>query len=270
MPASTIPLLGSLRLLGAEEEEDQEQGNTSVNSVSGERVSQPILTGLESVRRFSLTGRVTAPRLAEDPNWSVDPLIALAEWAVEFESYLHAGQGDGYTFTTSEGDTYNVVVEQLGHQREEGKRFELAWDLELLATAGASRSESRRVETFNLADSATIEGRDLEHVRAHRVQRQQSFEVYKLGPDTPAAKNEATSKSGPTRKFLLRGQATNDPEGLKSDLADWVGSDTQVTYKEAFPGREIEGMIDDYQAFWKSREPGILDYNLTLIEGEAV
>ena len=267
------------RLWQANEYRLESTGNVRVDSIYGEDEEEVILTGLEREEVVKLTGHAAGTRLMQEPGYSDDPLVALAEWVAEAASYVNGQQGSGWDFYDGLRDReINVVLESFGWQRQAGDKYQVQWDLQGIWGRGMMPSEQSPVPDVDpgTADdpktTATLDGIDLGSVQSWRQQKSQEIGSYRLAL-ADAGDSEVLAETGAFREITLVGEYS-DTTGMTmndfdSAMMDLIGQDIVVEYESAFPGRTLDVMVREYDSL---REAGLTrrgDYVLSLVVGEA-
>lgn len=261
--------LGSTRLWQTQENKSTTKGNVRIDSVYGTDSDETLLTGLESQESFTVTGIATGNRLAQQSKFSNDPNEALAEWVVEMETYVNGSQGSGWTFQDDErGDTFNVLAETFGWQRNKGERLQVLWDLSLKWAQGMMEDASTSPDAVNPSTTWKLDGKELPGMASHRQQKRQRIKIYPIALADPG-QNEGKASSGATRQIMIRGQVT-DQTGLNSfddRMQSLIGQDTIVDFESAFPGRTKQVMVRNYDSIREAGRTRLGDYTLELVEG---
>lgn len=251
----------------------ESEANVRPDAVTGEDSSRTLLTSLESQETFEYTGIATGMRLSTVSGYSDEPLTALAEWVAEFETLVNGAQGDGYTLDDTNRDrTENVTLESVGWTRNEGEKYQANWDV---AVEWANPIMPDRSTAPTPVDPwegpSVIDGMDVENIQSAREMKKQSIEQYLIAYADPG-ENEALSDGGAIRQIIIRGDATGsavDRRDFDDHFLSLTGQDELVTYEAAFPGRELDVMVKNYES---TQEAGLTrknEYIIELIEGVA-
>lgn len=264
----TVDLEGT-RLWNVQEDISKSKGNVRTDSVYGEDSDLTLLTGLERLEKITMTGTATAIRLSKQAGYSSDPNTALAEWVAEMETFINANQGSGYTLTNNErSDSKNVVIESFGWQREPTAKYEVSWDMTVHWAQGMMSDISSSPAPVFPSSSWSLDGIDLGNQVMIRHDKQQSFEPYPVSYAGPG-ENEVLAQSGAVRQISIRGSKNENRNSFDDNIQALIGQDTIVTFSEAFPGRDLDVMVKEFESTREAGYTRIGEYSLTLIEGQA-
>lgn len=267
--------LSDTRLWNVQEDRSQTDGNVRVDSVYGTDSDNTILIGFESQEKFTLTGEAVGTQLASQSEYSDNPLTALAQWVVEFETYVNGRQGSGWDLTDDERQhTINVVNESLGWERREGEKYSVSFDVTCHWARGMMSSASETPPSVSPSGPATIDGIELPSLLSWRHDIRQPIEVYPIAfADTGG--NEVKAGGGAEREITLTGKYTDDPGSVTDEMNEFddqmqslVGQDKIVEFEEAFPGRTLSVMVRSYESTREAGKTRIGEYNMQLVEGE--
>ena len=254
----------------AQEDRSQTRANLNPNSVYGDTPDQTLLVGLESQEEFALSGEASGVHLSTLDGYPDAPLEALAEYACELEAYVNANQGTGWAFTERERDkTFNGVIESVSWRRAAGEPFTLEWDMSVMWAQATMASGAHSPESFSLGGTPTLAGQDLGAVDETQVEREQDIEQYPVALADPG-QNQALANSGVIREVTIVGRITDESRRNTFDdnIQQNMGNDTIVTYEEPFPGRTLQGMIQDFDSTRTAGLTRIGEYQLTFVEGQ--
>mgnify|MGYP000376683864 CR=1 FL=1 len=268
------PVSGTtLPLWQASELRSERSAALDVSPITGQESTQAFLTALEQDGRATISGTVTAQRLARDTTYgfSSDPVTALAEWAVRFEAFVNGGQGDGYDLDRQyRNDTFTGVVETAEWTRAGGAPRELGWNLSFIRGAGAGVDNDLVEPSVSPGGDITLDGVTLPNVREFQVEKSQSFEVYRRAFAETAEDNDLFSDAGATRRITIVGSNVGDAatrNTFDDNVTASLGQDELVTLRDALTGRTFEGMIGSYDATDESGRTRLGDYAVEFVVG---
>lgn len=265
--------IDDVRMWQAQDARLESKANVRPDAVTGEDSDNTLLTSLESQETFEYTGIATGMRLSTVSGYSSDPLTALAEWVAKAETLVNGAQGTGYTLEDTNRDrSENVTLESIGWQRNEGEKYEVKWDVAIDWANGIMPDRSTAPTPVDPWEGpSVIDGVDVENVQSVRESKQQQIEQYLIAFADPG-ENEAMADGGAIRKIIIRGdvEGTNvNRNNFDNHFLNLTGQDELVTYEAAFPGRELDVMVSNYES---TREAGITqmnEYIIELVEGVA-
>lgn len=264
----TVDLDGT-RLWNVQEDISESKGEVRTDSIYGEDSDLTILTGLERVESLTMTGIATGIRLSNQAGYSDDPNTALAEWVVEMETFINANQGSGYTLTNNErGDSKNVVIESFGWQRKPTEKYQVSWDMSVQWAQGMMSDVSSSPPSVSPSQTWTLDGIDLGNQVILRHDKQQEIKPYPIAY-ADAGENETLAQSGAVRQITIRGSKDENRNSFDDSMQALIGQDTIVTYSSAFPGRDLDVMVKEYESTREAGWTRLGEYSLTLIEGQA-
>lgn len=260
-----------LPLWNAEELRSERSAALNASPITGTEAAQTYLTSLEQDARATLTGTVTAPRLARDSRFASDPVTALAEWAVQFEAFVNGGQGDGYTLERQyRSDSYQGVIESAQWTRAGGEPYELRWNATFIRGIGTGVENSVAPASVSPGGTITLDGTALPNVREFQIEKSQSFEVYRRAFAETPGDNDIFSDAGATRRITVLGRVTGDAAARNSfdgTITQTLGQDELVTLRDALTGRTFTGMLDSYDATDEAGRTRLGDFALEFVEG---
>lgn len=265
---------GSIELFQAQSLANETEGSVDVSPPPGFDSDTPFLTSLEQSGRATLQGVATGPRLSRDPDYNSDPLTALAEWAVAFESFVNGAQGDGYTLSRDyRNDSFNGYVETGSWTRRGGEKLELGWSMTFIRGQGAGPKNARTTQPVSPGGDYKLDGQKLEGITEVQVEKQQGVNVARrsaqagLSPDD----NDLFSDEGATRTVRVTGRVPGDEatrNSFDATITDSIGQDEIVTFRDAFTGRTFDGMIRNFDATDEAGITRLGDYAVEFVEGE--
>lgn len=259
----------SARLWHIQEDKTKTIGGVRADDIYNTDSEETILTGLERQETVVHDGIATGNRISGQPEFSDDPLLALAQWVVLMQSFVNGQQGEGYDLVDRERDnTYRGLVTDFSWQRNQGEKYEVKWYLTLKRGEGIDFAADTAPPSVNPQSTATLNGQDLGALQSWREEKKQKAKVYPIALVEPG-NNQAMAEGGAKRKIQIRGKVTGTSERNQFDdnINGMIGQDQVVTYRSAFPGEEVNVMVDQFES---TREAGLTrlgEYALTLIEG---
>lgn len=254
----------------SQEDRSQTKANLNPNSVFGDQPDETLLVGLESQEEFIYSGEASGVHLSTLSGYSDAPLQALAEYTAELEAYVNGNQGTGWAFNDRErGKQYNGVIESVAWRRKGGEPFSLSWDMSVMWAQATMAAGPHSPESVSPGGTPTLAGQDLGAVDETQVQRSQDIEQYPVALADPG-QNLALANSGVIREVTIVGRITDETriDTFDNTIQQNMGNDTIVTYEEPFPGRTMEGMIQDFTGTREAGKTRIGQYQITFVEGQ--
>lgn len=265
----------SITLYGGQEDRRQYKGNTDTKSPTMFQADEAILTQLEAIERFTITGLTTGNRLTSKVGYSNDPHEAVAEWMVEFEEFVNGEQGIAHELDDDHRNTVvNGIIESLGWQWQEGAPFEARWDMTFIRGESIMEYSETTIDTVSPHSNPTIDGLDMGTIESMRCDKSQDIKPYPIAFADPGD-NELLPNSGVRQRYTIVGQKYNDPDSLTDERSEFdkeirqlVGQDEMVKFREPFPGREKYVMIDSYEGVKEAGVTSLGKFNMELIVGD--
>lgn len=261
---------------GAQQDERGETANPDLyNDPDVEQAPKVHIDVRES--EISVNGRLTAPRLAERPEYSNDWRTALAEWVVQYESFCTQFQQPGYTFVDPLRDiSRNVIMDQAEWSINAGAPYEIQYRTNLITGEGVLSKKDVAEKTANpqpVSDPMGILGNtDLTGLTSMSVIRSFDTEVNPrayTGIGT-ATKNEVVANSGVTHRVEYEGQfegTRQERQDFDNALDSLVGTE-QTTFQTAFPGYSLDGTLLNYNSNYGAETGTKMHaYTLEFLEG---
>lgn len=263
-----------VELYNVQESQRQIAGDTSVDSLFNSERGDALISQLTGSETAVVTGLATGNRISKNVEYSNDPEVALAEWALDLEATCHSRQGDAHTLVDDDrDDTRKVIVRDVMWQREQGSPFEVQY----AATLGFGDSpvsfDAPDTETANPSSAATLDGVDMGTIAMKMVEIEQPVDKFSLAfAEEFDQANSWVADGGSTRSFTVTGEITGATERNDFDehVRSLVGNNESVTYTEAWPGRSLDVVVGDYESTHEAGNTRLGSYNITLIEGRTL
>ncbi|QCC57367.1 hypothetical protein [Natrinema thermotolerans] len=261
----------TIRLWNGQESRTQTQGNVKVDNLPASGSDKTLLTGLEASETVTYTGTATANRLSKLSGYSNDPETALAEWLVTAEATLNGRQGEGHDLVDdNRGRTIRGVLGVFGWQRSRGARYEVEWNLELVRGRGLMPYRSPSPPDPNPQEKAFLDGADLGSIRELQETKEQPIEPVPLHALSGPENYEILDDGGAQRSITITGEIAGDRLDTFDDhMRSIVGRDQIVTFEEAFPGRSLEVMVQNYDSVRSAGRTRLGSYSLEMVEGRS-
>jgi len=262
----------TIRLWNGQESRSQTQGNVKVDNIPSSNSEDTLLTGLEASESLTYTGTATGNRLSEQSAFSDEPETALAEWLVTAEAYLNGRQGDGYDLVDdNRGRTIHGILGTFGWQRSRGARYEVQWNLELVRGNGLMPYRSPNIPSPNPQEKAFLDGVDLGSIRELQETKEQPVEPVPLHALSGPENYEVLDDGGAQRSITIVGEVAGETrlDEFDANMQSIVGRDQIVTFEEAFPGRSLEVMVQNYDSVRSSGRTRIGEYSIEMTEGKS-
>jgi hypothetical protein len=255
----------------AQEDRDERDANLDISAFAGSNSDETFLAGLTQQHEAQVTGTATGFRLARQPDYSDDPVLALAEWVQEMMAFVNGKQGTGLTLEHDErGLTRSIIAKSFGWTRESGAKYEVSWDFAFRIGEGVMVSEEPTPREAYKQSTWALDGIDLQHPIDYREEkREQLTTAPMVFADTPE-ENVVKEDSAPVRTIRINGRHTgtrSERNQFDDQIRSLIGQDTIVTYESAFPGHDLDVMVNSYES---TREAGLTrlgEYSLELIQG---
>lgn len=266
MPVS----IDDLRLFGAQESTNEVSAKIDVTSAPSQTDEEAFVFGLRAAETNPLSGRVTAIRLASNPDYPLDEREALSDWLQRFESLVSAEQGTGFELVDEERDrSINVIVTTASHTISYGEPFEASWSLDIERGEGVLTDATRSPTSATPNSTETLGGTDLGTITEKQTEKQIDVETSPIAfADT--SDTVITPNSGVIRQVTIAGRVGGTLTELRSfdeTLRDYVGREDTLSYQTAMPGTTHDVLVDSYDSTLSAGSPNVLRYGLTLFAG---
>jgi hypothetical protein len=261
----------TLELFTAQNLSNEREGQVDVTTFPTGESEETYLTSLAQDGRASIQGAVTGLRLSNISGYSSDPQTALAEWAVELESFINRGQGSGVDLDRDyRGDTLSGYLEDVQWVRRGGEPLELGYSIAFVRGEGVGVYDPPRAPTISPGGDLTLAGRTIPNLQEFSVQLQQPVTVARRTFAENPGDNDLTSDGGASRLVTITGRVEGDEaarQAFDADLTDSIGQDELVTLSDPFTGRDLEGMIQNYSATDEAGRTRLGDFAVEFAEG---
>jgi len=255
----------------AQEDRDEREGEVDVSPSATYDSDEAYLSGMTEAHSQETTGIVTGNRLSRQTGYSNDPVTALAEWVQTVMALINGQQGQGYTLTHDVRDLErNVVLESFGWTRSSGEKLQLEWDLAYRIGEGVMVDNTTSTNPASPSSTWTLDGRDLQHPIQYREEKRQKLGTDKMLNASSAEQNTITSESGAVRTITISAEHTgtvSERKAFDDHMKLLIGQDTIATYQSAFPGHELDVMVNKYESVLEAGRTRVGEYSLELIEG---
>lgn len=263
----------SIELFQAQEDVKQTSGSPNVDSLYGFDSDETLITSLKSKQNFTLVGKTTGIRLSKKSSYSSDALTALAEWVVKLLTFVNGKQGGGYTLQDNDrSESVNGAVKSAGFQRARAAKYEVDWDLEFTVGDAVMEEQDTSSPSVSPSTSATLGGYDLGELRSFRETKRQKFSTTPIQFGDPQSMLIQPG-GGATRRIIIVGRksgSTSTRNTFDSNIEALVGQNQANTYSSAFPGRDLNVIVKDFEGTRDSGLTRLGDYTLELLEGTVV
>lgn len=266
-------------LLNVQQDDSSAVADPDVYPTPGLRSSEALLVSLDAVEEISLSGTATGIRLSKMDGYDDDPVVALAEWVVEFESLISGGQGSGYNLHSDERDrTLSVFVGDLTWQRFTGETMDVSWTIDLHRGNVVDTQNAPSPLSVNLRDQMRISTGDslytLPTPVEYMVEKRQGNSLFPIPqydePDYDA--NEVVGMEGAIRQVNIEGRfggSRSEINAFDEDMRSLTGGNQAVSIRLPFPGYELHGIIDFFDGVREAGRPNVATYRLSFTEGES-
>lgn len=261
----------SVTLWQAQEDKSNIQGEVDAQNPPTLDSEDALLSGLTIQEDVELTGLATGLRLSRQSGYSDDPKVALAEWVQNAIAFVNGNQGTGYTLQSTERDReIPGVVGSFGWVRSEGSPFEVDWDITFNRGEGVMAKSPIDPGPAQPQSVATLDGEELQGMKQWREQKQQKFDPAPVTlADSPDSTLQAAD-SGALRRIIITGTYTGsiaERKAFDEHFQNLVGQDAIVPYQSAFPGHELDVMVNNYESTREAGQTRLGSYSLELYEG---
>ena len=270
-----------------EEATDEAETDTKPQDIPTQDDDQSILSPIQGKRNFRWNGIANGHRLYH-AGYGDDYESALIEWLIEAESLISPQQGQGYRIedeTRGEvlepsDNTSGVLFKEFSWTYTAGEGVEAEWSIEGQLSDGLQQAESRNAYIRNEMSSRAERQADLlrasgldDWPMGELTERRYSRSIDLNVMDMVHNSNVPTvgiAESGVQGEWMLDGRLSRNDADLKKVareiVDDWHGK--QVTFVDAFSGREIEGAISTSSTSFEAGSPNILNYRVELKVGQ--
>ena len=242
-----------------------------MQSIYNRESEETFIVDLEKEESVKLGGTASAFRIAQNSNYSNDPIIALAEYATRLLAHVNGGQGLGWEIVNNyTGRTLPGCIESIDISRERGAKFEFDYTLSLKVGNGINQYRSLNPETVNPSQTATIAGKDLHEVEQLGISKQTKMRVYTYATPRPVTANGIESKTGAQRDITIRGNIPGDEsdrQAFDDEIRSKVGVNETVTLQTAFPGTSYDVVITNFEPTREAGTTQIGGYSIRATEG---
>lgn len=264
----------SIALLNAQESQRAIAGDTDVSAPITQDRGDVLLTQLTGSERATIVGDATGNRISNLAGYSSDPETALAEWAIDLEQTCHSQQGGAHQLVDDDrSETVDVVVENVTWQREMGQPFDVRYVVSVAFGDSPGSYTGLADETASPGSAATLAGQDMGTIVTKMVEIEQPFDEFAIAyADQFDNANSYVAGGGSTRRFTITGQITGATARNNFDdhVRSLVANNNTVTYNEAWPGRALDVIVNDYESTHEAGNTRLGDYNIELIEGRTL
>lgn len=243
-------------------------------------VNRPPLVHIETRERTRrITGRVTAPRRAQNDGTTSDWEQALANYVDLLEAHCDEFQGfppsSGYTFVDDiRSESLNAVLHGVEWTLMPGSPYEIEFSADV--TIGRGTFDDRAIQTRDpsvdtaMSVPAKAGGNDLPGLREMVVRREFGIDPRPVYDVSSAENNDIVASDGVRQMVTYRGTHTGtDATRAAADAALAGLQGSQVTFETRFPGYDLDGFVLDYSSNLEARlGAGMHQYSLVFIEGD--
>lgn len=269
MPVS----IDGLRLYGAQETDAEVEANAGLTSAPTMGSDEAIISALESQESPAISGRATANRISNDPDYPSDPHNALAYWVQRFESLCQSEQGDGWQLVDDErGRSVLATVQKAQWTYSYEAPFEVQWTLGTIRGNGVLSQASRTPNSQTPASDSTLGGTSLGSLDEMQVTLEFDVEPFPIAFGDPSDA-VLSPNSGVVREVSWSGFKHGSQTQLQSfddEMRGNLGGNTTLTLQTAFPGTSHEIVLSNYRSTMMAGDPARLRYTATGFEGLAL
>ena len=248
-----------------------EKSNPEVDAIYSRPSNRAFIVDLESEGRTQINGRASAFRIANDPDYSDDPLTALAEYAARLLAHVNGQQGVGWEVVNNyTGRTIPCVVEQVEVIKRRAEKYEFDYSITVLTGDGMMPPKSLDAELADPSTSARLAGEDLHEIEEMLITKKQRLRVHTYATPRPVEANEIEALSGAQRSLSIRGNIPGDESVRKSfddAIRSKIGVNETSTFESHFPGSNLDVVIVNLDGTREAGQTQIGQYNIEAIEG---
>lgn len=275
----TLTLSGdgiSVDLINAQEDGVNNEVSLIETSLFARDTDETFLLPLGVADANETDGRATGHRLAASSGYSNDPETALAQFCSRIESFVDGTQSGYELSSTHRNRTVGGMLRNVYWERAAGAPLEVTYHIEFVRGRDfhISFGGSSDPEGVSPSGSASLGGYDLGELLSYKVTREQklsSTEIPQFSDSVDIDDNLVYATGGPRRQINIEGRKTGSQSELTSfengvrDLAGDIMN--TVSFSEAFPGRNLDVAIGQFQSDYEAGTPRVLNYRLEMVEG---
>lgn len=271
----------------AEEATDEAETDTKAQDIPTQEDNEAILSPIQGKRNVRWDGLANGHRLYH-AGYGDDYASALIEWLIEAESIVSAEQGQGYKVTDdTRGETLEpgqdspgILFKSFSWTYTAGEGVEAEWSIEGQVSDGMQEARNRNAYIRNEMGSRAERAADL--IRAEdgsewpmgelserRYERSVDLNVMDMVHDSDVP-TVGIAESGVQGELMLDGRLSRNDADLKQAAREIVDDyhGQQITFVDAFSGREFEGAIGDSSTSFEAGSPNILNYRVEVKIGQ--
>jgi len=212
--------IDDLRLWNAQKSTVANKGNISKINAPGTDSDENFLVGLTAQQELRYDGIVSGVRLSSDSSYPDNPLVALSEWILQYETYLNGDVKGNVTLTdTSRDRDFRVTPTSLSWDYEGGAGFRVNYGFEAIWASSFDSIDRNTPPNTSVSDTWSLDGVELGKVLSYRHTKKENIENYAIAYADPG-ENEAVQTSGTIREIYITGRTaeTGKIDQLDSQL----------------------------------------------------
>lgn len=258
-------------LYNAQQNMATQKSNPKVDAVYSRPSSEAFIVDLEKEGRTQINGRASAFRIANNPDYSNDPLTALAEYAARLLAHVNGNQGVGWEVINDyTGRTIPCVIESIEIIRRRSEKYDFEYSMTVLTGDGMMPTRRLDPETADPSTTARLAGEDLHEIEEMMITKKQRIRVHTYATPRPVEANEIEARSGAQRNITIRGNIPGDEsvrESFDTAIRSKIGVNETSTFESPFPGEDLDVVIVNHDSTREAGQTQIGKYNIETVEG---
>lgn len=274
----------NLPLWNSQEYRNEVDAAVDAYSAMGFDTGDTFLTSLEQLGSVSLSGEVTAGRLAQDARFSSNRREALAQWVLLFHKFVDGGQSeDGYQlYREYAGEYIRGVIENATTTVRGGEPYSAEWNLSFLPgqSSGVSGDPLQYPDVNCPVTSEwdvcpggdyLIDGHYQFTIDEFQIETSQTWEVYRRALADTVEDNDLFPETGATRRITIMSDVTGaetERETTYDDVSESLGQNQTITVRDALTGQEYSGVIGSFDSTDESGMTRLGEFGMEIVQGD--
>lgn len=257
-------------LWNPQENSAERRSSPDIHPVYSDDSEDTFIVSLEESSQIQLGGEATAFRIAQQSQYSNDPLTALAEWSARLLAHVNGQQGTGWTLYNDYTNRQLIgIVEKVELSRKRSEKYQVDWDLTLRVGSGMMPHQPLDPVVADPSNAAFIDNQEMHEIEELTIEKKQEVELHAYALHD-YDENEIEGKSGAMKTITARGSIPGS-ETYRKDFDDHIrsriGENYEVTYDSAFPGDSLDAVVTNYSATREAGTTQIGGYRVEMTEG---
>jgi len=247
------------------------KSNPEVDAIYSRPSKNAFIVDLEQEGQLQVNGRASAFRISNDPDYSDDPLTALAEYAARLLAHVNANQGVGWRIENDyTGREIPCIIENVEIIRRRAAKYEFQYAITVRTGDGMMTPWSLDPELADPSGGARLAGEDLHEIEEMMISKRQRLRTHPYATPRPVEANEIQALSGAERNITIRGNVPGDESvraSFDESIRSKIGVNETVDFESPFPGETLEVVVINHDATREAGQTQIGQYNIETVEG---